>query len=134
MRVTITQTSDLGPLPNAKVAYVGTAALGCPVERSSTSVEAKSEVRSVKSEVRSQRSEVRGPKSSLPFSLQFRGNEKFLRRIVVLNPQHIRFTADLAVFHIALASSGRFVHRSCVPLSAGRALETGFQSRESLPQ
>jgi hypothetical protein len=40
---------------------------------------------------------------------QLGGNEKLLRRIVVLDPQHIRLAADLAVFNIALAASRRFV-------------------------
>jgi hypothetical protein len=114
MPVTITQTSDFGPPTKAKVVYVGTAALGCPVERGSTRVEAKSEVKSVKLEVRGLKSEVRSPKSEVVFAflLQLRGDEECLRRIVVLNPQHIRFAADLAVFDVALPASGGFVHRS----------------------
>jgi hypothetical protein len=39
-------------------------------------------------------------------SFQFRGNKEFLRRIVILDAQHTRLAADLAVFDIALPSSG----------------------------
>jgi hypothetical protein len=55
--------------------------------------------------VRSQKSEV-----VFAFSLQFRSNKKFLRRVVEVNAQHIRLAAHLAILDVALAASGRFVH------------------------
>ena len=64
----------------------------------------------MKSEVSGLRSEVRSPKSEAAFSLQFSGNEKFLRRVVVVNAQNIRLAADLAVFDVGLFASGRFIY------------------------
>ena len=71
----------------------------------------------------------------MPFSLQFRGDEEFLRRVVVLDVKNIRLAADLAVFDVVLAATRGLIHGSCVPFPAGRALETGFHGfRESIPQ
>jgi hypothetical protein len=58
--------------------------------------------------------------------LQFGRVEELAGRVVVIDVQHIRFAADLAVFHVALSASGGFVDRGRVPLSAGGALEAGF--------
>jgi len=63
---------------------------------------------------------------NLRFSFELRGNEKFLRGIVVLDPQHVRFAAYLAIFHIALPVPGRFIHGGRVPLATSRTLEAGF--------
>lgn len=46
--------------------------------------------------------------------------------MVILDAQQVGLAAHLAVFHVGLAASGRFVDRRDVPLSAGGALETGF--------
>src|SRR5579862_540821 len=68
-------------------------------------------------------------------SLRFCGDKEFLRRHIVLYAQYIRLTADLAIFDIALSAAGGFIHRSCIPLSAGGALETGFHVLiDSIPQ
>jgi hypothetical protein len=59
-------------------------------------------------------------------SLQRGGNEEFLHLSIVLNPQHIRLAADLAVFHIALPAACGFIHRGGIPLAATRTLKTSF--------
>lgn len=72
--------------------------------------------------------------ASTQSSLQFCGNKKRLRGIVVLGPQDIGFTADLAIFHISLASSGGFIDNRGIPFSARRALETRFHAAGSISQ
>ena len=67
---------------------------------------------------------------SIRLSFQFRGDKEFLRRVVVLDAQHIGLAADLAVFYVALSASGRLVDRGGVPFSAGGALESGFHPKE----
>jgi hypothetical protein len=59
-------------------------------------------------------------------SFQFGGDKEFLRRVVVLDVKNIRLAAYLAVFDVILAASGRFVHGTCIPFSAGGTLKTGF--------
>jgi hypothetical protein len=51
-------------------------------------------------------------------------NEKTLP--VPANCQHIRFAADLAVLHIGLPVSARFIHDRLIPFSTTSALESGF--------
>src|ERR1700722_10538610 len=80
--------------------------LGCPVEHSSTP--------SLSTQMKLS-------------SLQFSGDTKVLRRVVILEVKNVGLTADLAILHITLPSSGRFIHGRCVPFPASRALETGFQ-------
>ena len=63
------------------------------------------------------------------YLLQRRRNEKLLRGEVILNPQHIRFTTNLAIFNIALPASRGFVHSRAIPLAAARALKTCFHLR-----
>src|SRR5580698_3383426 len=58
--------------------------------------------------------------------LQFRRDEKLLRRKIVLNAQHIRLAAHLAVFHIALPPPRRLINRGHIPLPARRALKSRF--------
>ncbi len=59
--------------------------------------------------------------------LQGGAHDKFSAVLVVLNLQHIRFAAHLAVFDVALPSSRRFINRGPVPFSTARALKTGFR-------
>ena len=65
-------------------------------------------------------------------SLQLRGDQEFLRRVVVLHAQNVRLAADLAIFDIALVASGGLVDRGGIPFSAGRALETRFHLQDSI--
>src|ERR1700722_13318327 len=69
------------------------------------------------------------PSTSRLFQLS--RDEEFLRRRVVLHAQYVRLAADLAVFNVTLAAPSGFIDRGRVPFSAGRALETGFHSREN---
>lgn len=59
---------------------------------------------------------------------QFSGDEEFSRGCVILDAKHIGIAADLAVFYIALGTSGRFVDGGGVPFSARCALEAGFHA------
>jgi len=64
-------------------------------------------------------------------SLEFGGDKEFLRRIIVLHAQNVRFAADLAILDIALAASGGLIDGSGIPFAAGGALEPRFHE-ESL--
>jgi hypothetical protein len=56
--------------------------------------------------------------------LKVRRNKEFVRRRIVLDPQHIGLAADLAIFDVNLPASCGFVHCGRIPLSTARTLET----------
>jgi hypothetical protein len=68
----------------------------------------------------------RKPKFENRLLFQFGADRKFLRRRIILNPQHIRFAADLAIFDIALPPSRKLIDAGTVPLAASRTLKTSF--------
>lgn len=46
-----------------------------------------------------------------------------MRRQVILNPQHVRLAAHLAIFDITLPVSGGLIHRRGIPLATARTLK-----------
>ena len=65
-------------------------------------------------------------RSELLYLFQLCRNYKFLLLRVVSDIEHIRLAADLAVFHIRLRASGRFVHGRLVPFAAASTLKSCF--------
>ncbi len=59
-------------------------------------------------------------------SLERSRDQEFLRRRIVLNPQHIGLTTNLAVFDIVLTASPGLIHCGGIPFAAAGALKTGF--------
>jgi hypothetical protein len=57
------------------------------------------------------------------YLLQRRRNKKLLRRPVILHAQHIRLTANLAIFNVTLPPSCELVHGRDIPFAATRALK-----------
>lgn len=53
-------------------------------------------------------------------------DEEIAARVVIFDAQNVRFAADLAVFDVRLAGSGRLIDYGHIPFPAGSALETRF--------
>jgi hypothetical protein len=56
--------------------------------------------------------------------LQFCRYDKLGRPRIVLNLQQVGLAADLAIFHVGLATSRSFIHAGFIPLSATGTLKT----------
>ena len=65
-------------------------------------------------------------------SLQRSCNDKFLRRRIIFDSQHIRLAADLAVLDVTLPASSRLVYGSRIPFTAPRTLKTRFHESNYL--
>jgi hypothetical protein len=61
---------------------------------------------------------------------QFRSDEEFFGGVVVFDAQDVRLAANLAVFDVGLAPSGRGIDGGNVPFSARGALEARFHFSE----
>src|SRR5690242_10287459 len=57
---------------------------------------------------------------------EFGRDEVLAGRVVVFDPQHVGFAADLAVLYVAMTTSGGRVDHRDIPLPARGALEAGF--------
>jgi hypothetical protein len=57
---------------------------------------------------------------------QLRCDEEFPSSDVILDVQNVRLATDLAIFHVALAAAGRFIHRRHIPFATRGALKSRF--------